>query len=230
MTAKPRLDLYRGIHKALRKAFADTLVGVGALDVEDEAALGAGLDAVEALLTLCRRHLDHENAFIHAALLRRRPTMALATAEDHDHHILQIDRLAAQVQRLRVTGPAGRPPLADRLYDELADFVQDNLAHMRVEERDNNAALWTLYSDAELADLHRDLVASIPPQEMVDVLRLMLPAFSPGERRALLADLQATLPPPVFEALVGSLAGCLAPEPWQRLLASLADPAAARAA
>lgn len=230
MTAKPRLDLYRGIHKALRKAFADVLVGVGALDVEDEAALAAGLDALDALLILCRRHLEHENAFLHAALLRRQPGLALATAEDHDHHLLQIDRLAAQVQRLRVTGPAARRPLADRLYDELADFVQDNLAHMRVEERDYNAALWTLYSDVELAGLHRDLVASIPPQEMLEVLRLMLPAFNPGERHALLADLQASLPPPVFEALVGSLTGCLAPEPWRRLLARLADPAAARAA
>lgn len=230
MPSKPRLDLYRGIHKALRRAFADTLVRVGALDVGDEAALAADLDALDALLILCRSHLEHENAFIHAALLRRQPSRALPTAEDHDHHILQIDRLAAQVQRLRVTGPAARQPLADRLYDELADFVQDNLAHMRVEERDNNAALWVLYSDVELADLHQALVASIPPHEMVEVLRLMLPAFNPGERHALLADLQATLPPPLFEALVGSLSGCLAAGPWQRLLARLADPAAARAA
>lgn len=226
MSSKPRLDLYRGIHKALRRAFADTLVRVGALDVVVESTLAADLDAVDALLRLCRSHLEHENDFIHAALLRRRPDTGLRTAGDHDHHQVQIARLAALVQRLRATGPARRQALADQLYDELADFVQDNLAHMRVEERDNNAALWALYSDVELADLHQALVASVPPHEMVEVLRLMLPAFNPSERRALMADMQAAMPAGVFEALLGSLARSLPAPDWADLLAFLADPEA----
>jgi len=58
-----------------------------------------------------------------------------------------------------------RAALAQRLYRHLALFIGENLQHMQVEETENNAALWALYSDDELAAIHDRLLASVPPKK-----------------------------------------------------------------
>lgn len=219
--ANRRADLYVGIHKALRRAMADTLTRLGALDTEDPADLLRTLAQAEHLLDMLRNHLRHENDFIHTAIEARRPAGARRTADDHLEHQGSIAALQAELRTLRAAEPSMRPTLALRLYRHFALFVAENLQHMHIEETANNAALWALYDDEELHALHDRLVASIPPAEMMDTLRWMGPALSPRELAALLADMQAKAPPAAFAAMLDLLRPLLDPGRWVQLAAAL---------
>jgi len=222
--AAPRLDLYAGIHKAMRALMADTLLAVGRLDPDDEAELKAASARVEALLDFCADHLQHENAFVHAAMEARAPGASEAVAHEHEEHRQAITSLREVVAALGTPPAAARAALAQHLYRQLALFVAHNLTHMHVEETAHNAVLWSRYTDAELGELHDRLLATIPPHAMMEQLRWMLPAMRPAERAALLSELRAKAPAPVFDAVLALAQPHLTPAEWGKLMRSLGLP------
>jgi hypothetical protein len=198
----PRMEVYTGIHKALRCGLADTLLRLGRMDVTDDGERTLVLGQLEELLSLLRGHLEHENDFLHTAIEARRPGGARQTTEDHLGHLDALCNLEDEARALRTAGPAQRDALALRLYRHFAHFVAENLLHMQVEESANQALLWQLYSDAELAEIHGRLVASIAPQEMARIARWMAQALTPQELIALFKDMQTEAPPEVVRALL----------------------------
>ncbi|HCL87468.1 MAG TPA: hypothetical protein DIC45_13470 [Comamonadaceae bacterium] len=203
--AQPRLDLYAGIHKALRAFMADTLLAVGRMDVHDDLERAQACQQLLELLALCRSHLDHENHFVHTAMQARAPGSSERVEDEHAQHQRDIARLAVGTHALLAAGSAERAALAHALYTGLAAFVGHNYAHMQVEETEHNAVLWAHYSDEELMGLHNALVASIPPQEMMLTMRWMIPSVSPAERAAILGDMRAHAPAPAFAAVLDAV-------------------------
>ena len=198
-----RYNIYLGIHKAIRHFLCDTLTRVGRADVEDADDLGATLAQLDALLTLCAGHIEHENDFLHSAIEARQPAGSSRTASEHLQHFESIAMLRTQSQALAAASAAARPALALRLYRQLALFVAENLEHMHIEETANAATLWAHYSDAELHAIHDRLLATLAPQDHLLVARWMVPAMSPAERAELFGAMKPRTPP---EALLGMLA------------------------
>jgi hemerythrin-like domain-containing protein len=218
-----RLDLYSPIHKGLRLFMSDTLSRVGALDVSDADELGTTLAQVQSLLDLCRRHVEHENQFLHTALEARRPGATVRIAAEHDEHIDAIAALEADAAALRALPGAAA---AHRFYRHLALFVAENLEHMNLEETAHNAALWADYSDAELAEVHQRLLASIDPAEMALALRWMVPALAPAERAAMFASMQQQLPPDALRGALEIVRPHLNDSAWGKLARALGIPPA----
>ncbi|WP_088278488.1 hypothetical protein [Ideonella sp. A 288] len=217
----PRLDLYAGIHKAMRLFMGDTLARVGRLDLGDAAECDATLGQLDGLLDLCRAHVAHENRFVHAAIEARRPGASARIGAEHDEHLEAIAALAADVAALRALPTAAA---AHRLYRHLALFVAENFSHMHVEETSHNAVLWAAYTDAELAEIHERLVASIEPAEMAVVLRWMAPALNPAERAELLGDMQRQLPPEALQGALDIVRTHLDDTAWAKLARALGLP------
>jgi hypothetical protein len=213
----PRLDLYAPIHKALRSFMADTLLRVGQLDVFDASEMARTLGQLDALLLQCEQHLGHENDFVHTALEARAPGSAAQVAAEHVEHLAAIAELREGACLLRAASPGQRMPLSLQLYRHLALFVAENFQHMHVEETVHNAALWEHYSDAELADLHGRLMASLPPQQHLDTARWMLPALSPVERAGLLRGMKAGAPPQALAAVLAHIRPHLDAAAWAKL-------------
>lgn len=199
--AAARLDLYTVIHKAWRAFLGDTLQRVGRLDVDDDAEREQVCRQVQALMQQMRQHLLHENEFVHAAIEARRPGGARQTRDDHAHHVDAIRNLDDEALALRQARPQQRAALALRLYRQLALFMADNLAHMQLEETENNAILWTLYDDAELEALHGQILAAIGPDEMAQTVRWLAAGLTPQELAGLFDGVRASAPPAAFEAL-----------------------------
>ncbi|HEX5697835.1 MAG TPA: hemerythrin domain-containing protein [Rhodoferax sp.] len=217
-----RVDLYTGIHKAIRSVMSDTLLALGRLDTDDAAELSAVSDRILELLDFCAGHVRHENDFIHTGIEARATGASAALAHEHEEHVQSIARLQAAVARLRRTaGGQEAASAAQALYRDLALFVGHNLVHMHQEETTHNAILWARYTDAELIDLHARLVASIAPPEMMYTLRWMVPALTPAERTALFSDMQAHAPAPAFEAALSHVRPFLNGNDWAKLARSL---------
>lgn len=217
----PRLDLYAGIHKALRALMTDTLLAVGRMDTGDDLELAATTQRVRELLDLCASHLAHENQFIHAAMEARAPGASDLIAHEHEEHGQHIASLGGLVGALLSSPLAGRAGLALELYRQLALFIADNFQHMHVEETVHNAVLWSRYTDAELADLHGALVASIPPEEMMYTLRWLVPFMNPAERQAMMGEMQAHAPAPAFAAAMDRVRPHLSDAEWAKLTRGL---------
>jgi hypothetical protein len=218
----PRVDMYSGIHKAMRAMMADTLLALGRMDVEDELELAQATERVLGLLDACASHLKHENEFVHAAIEARAPGASELIGHEHEEHLKHIARLAEGVAALRACPQiALRFGLAQALYRELSLFVAENFQHMHVEETAHNAVLWARYTDAELVEIHDALVASIPPEEMMQVARWMVPFMNPQERAGLLADIRTKAPAPAFQAILATVQPHLTQNEWAKLARAL---------
>ncbi|MEK8050790.1 hemerythrin domain-containing protein [Ideonella sp. DXS22W] len=213
--ALTRYDIYRWIHKALRARMCRVLVAVGGIDVSDGPATARALDQLDALLAVCRGHLQHENDFVHAALEAAQPGSSADAADEHVDHETHIAALAAASAALR------REPAADgalRLYHALALFVSENLVHMHMEETEHNAVLWRHCTDAQIQAVEQRLMASLPPAELADTLPWMSLGLNATERAQLLGGLQQAVPAPVFETMLDSAMAPLT-EPQRTALA-----------
>ena len=219
-----RVDMYVGIHKALRHFMTDTLHRVGRMDANDSDDLRRTLGQFEELMEFCVQHVHHENDFVHAAIEARQPRGAARTADDHVEHIAHIAALRVEARALAQAEPAARPALALRLYRHLALFVADNFQHMNIEETQNNAALWAHYRDDELMALHHRIVSSLPPQENLLVMRWMIPAITPAERAQTLGGMRAGAPAEAFAAVLDAVRPHLDDKAWDRLSRALGVP------
>ena len=220
----PRMDLYTPIHKALRAFMTDTLSRIGRMDVFDADDQQAALGQLDALLALCESHVAHENEFVHTAIEARQPAGSARIAAEHVEHIASLSALRDEARALAAAPGAERMALALRLYRHLALFVAENFEHMHFEETVHNAALWTHYTDAELADIHGRLLASIPPAENLLVARWMLPAMNPTERAGLLAAVAPTMPPEAFLGVLDHVRPHLDNRAWTKLTRALRIP------
>lgn len=120
------------------------------------------------------------------------------TAQAHLENLDSIATLYGEIAALRLATLSARATLSQRLYRHLSLFVAENLEHMHLEETANNAALWSLYSEAELLELHSRLLAAVEPQVMMDALRWMASALNPQELAGMVADMQHQAPPDAF--------------------------------
>jgi hypothetical protein len=220
--ATPRVDMYTGIHKALRALMADTLLAVGRMDCDDELEFAQVTQRVLELLDFCRGHLMHENDFVHKAMEERAPGTSASLAAEHEEHVRHIDELALQVAQLRACPAGKRDATALQLYRDLAHFLALNCEHMAVEESGHNAVLWAHYTDEELVAIHAALVQSIPPQEMMFALRWMVPFMNPAERAAMLQDMRWHAPAPAFQAAIDTVRPHLTDREWDKLARALA--------
>lgn len=222
----PRVDMYGGIHKALRAMMADTLLAVGRMDAQDDLELAQVTERVLALLDACASHLKHENEFVHAAIEARAPGASERIAHEHDEHEKAIAELAGSVAALRGCAPDQRAISALELYRALSLFIAENYQHMHVEETAHNAVLWARYTDAELMEIHDRLVASIPPDQMLAVARWMIPFMNPAERAGVLGGMKQQAPAPAFQAVLDTVRPHLTEREWAKLARALGLPAA----
>jgi hypothetical protein len=227
VTTQPgRVDLYAGIHKALRLMMARTLSTVGSTDPGDAGEVAATLRLVGRLLDLCELHVKDENEFVHPALERAQPGSAARIADEHVHHAEAIADLRDLAGLAADSQGTPRAAALGRLYRALALFVADNLQHMHVEETAHNALLWAHYRDDELQAIENDIVASIAPQVMALALHWFIPALNAPERAGMLSGMRAGMPPEAFLGVLEIARATLAPLDHAKLCRALELPPA----
>jgi hypothetical protein len=222
MTHASRIDLYAGIHKALRALMADLVTSLGRMDPDDDADVNATLGRFLDGLALCEKHMRLEDEFLHPAIEARRPGATDGAAREHAGHVHEFEALRRAVASFLEAGAPARRAAAHPLYLHAARWMADNILHMEHEETAHNAALHEAFSDAELLQIHARILASVPPEAMAKYLRWILPATSHGERLAQLQGMRAGAPREAYEGALAIAREKLTPRDWQKLDAALA--------
>lgn len=220
----PRFDFYGPIHKTLRMLMSRTLVRIGSIDAHDDADREDVLAEVDALLDLCRIHVEHENHHVHPMVEAAQANASAKIAGEHEDHLVEIDGLATAVAMLRAAPEAERDRLANALYHRFVAFVAHNFEHMAYEERVHQPLLWARYTDAELLAAERAIIADTPPAQGALVASSMLAAVNGTERIGLLAGMRAGMPPELFEVMVDDARRRLPPRAWANTARALGLP------
>lgn len=197
-----RFDLYALVHKGLRAFMCHTLIEFGRIDPHDAPQLKSALDGLDQLLGYIESHLDKEEHFVHRAAQARCPGALTDSEEDHRHHHQAMEVLRSESLAVACASGPTRGAALERLYGALTRFVARDLDHLADEESHNNTLLWSLFSDAELADIHHSMVQATSQADMAIGARWILPSVRPEERDVLLAGVQATVPAPMFIGLL----------------------------
>lgn len=202
MKTEQRYDMYAFIHKGIRSAMCHCLHTLGSLDAQDDDEVNSAFEELSTLFNVCRAHLQHENNFVHTAMEKRKPGSSRAIAQQHNEHETAIATLTQEAERILRLPSLRRCESLKQFYRRFALFVAENFEHMAEEETDNNAVLWSCYSDEELIAIEHALVTSIKPDMMPITLAYMVPAINPHERTQLLGGMQQGMPPEAFAGIL----------------------------
>lgn len=204
-------DLYRDIHKAIRSELFAVITEAASLDPAAGMARAALASHVRDVVQLLEDHADHEDGAIQPVLETELPDLAAKIATDHEAlgaHTDLLLELAAEAALLDAPDPAHR---VHHLHLEVASFTSAYLRHQDVEERVVMPALEAVVGPERGMEIHQQILAAIPPQEMAKSVALMLPAMNVDGRTEMLGGMQANAPAEVFEGMWGLAASVLDP-------------------
>jgi len=204
------VDLYRDIHKGIRSELFNVTWTAGRIDTAQRNAradLAAHVGRVRELLVA---HAHHEDAVVQPAIELHVPDLAERITTDHAVIDARLD-LLVELADTPVDATTTARFQIHRLYVELASFTSTYLAHQDVEERLVMPALEAAIGVDATAELHRRIIADIPPEELATGLAIMLPAMNIDDRAEMLGGMQAGAPAEVFAGVWG-LAGTVLAE------------------
>jgi Hemerythrin HHE cation binding domain len=215
-----RHDMYRNVHKGLRRELCSLLADAGAADstAAEQAQIAARWQATSSMLA---SHHQHEDHFIGPHIARLAPSLFAEMERDHESLDAEAKALDLYAVELTLCLPTALAECSLRFYRLLAGFIGRYLHHMANEEGPYLRALQAAYTDAELAGIEGALVASIAPEKMATFCLAMLPAMNLSERVEMLADMRAHAPEPAFVGMCELAKSALDSASWAKLSARL---------
>ena len=212
-----RVNLYLGIHNALRAVLFDAAAWMARTDFTDEAEAARASSALRRVLRFVADHGEHEERWIHAHLRERAPETVLAIEGEHVRMDAAMNLLSEMCEELAEANSDGRALLGEQLHGEINCFVGDYLLHMHREETEGNAALWAHFSDAELLALQGELLSQIPPMRFAEWVQIMLPSMNAHDRATFVEELRTGAPSPIFRGFTRLAEQVLSDDQWSAL-------------
>jgi len=214
-------DLFREVHKGLRRAIFAAIEQAGRTDYTDDDQRRRVLARVTRVIGLLGRHHHHEDIHLVPLLDAHAPVLAAMLRDGHNELAATIGDLQTQVVALadlRGSDAIGRGLL---LYRNLAAFSAVYLAHMAFVEGPVMGALRDAMNIGDLYSVEFAIRTSLSPDEMCDVLMDMAPAMNIDERATLLATVRVTATPEFFERMLSAFAAALTAVDYQAVTARI---------
>jgi len=194
-TTPETLDLYREVHKGLRKALFSLCEHAGSLDPADDEARKSFVVRFAEVEKMLTQHHEHEDtAFMGDLIAAKAPDLIAEVEAGHEAIVDAVDTLRRAVISI---GDGGGD--ADELYDLVAAFVVDYLSHMAFEEHQVMPALAAASTFDELLAVQIGVRTTALPTDVAMFMRWALPAMNPDERTAMLGGMKANAPAEVFD-------------------------------
>jgi iron-sulfur cluster repair protein YtfE (RIC family) len=192
--AVPSVNLYREVHKGLRRALGELVDATGSLDVTDQDAVAAMRALFADLDMMLTTHHSHEEIGRLGELISDHvdADTARSIQDAHDWSDAALADLRIRVASMQ----SGQD--AATLYDAVVEFVAGYLAHMNDEEQVVMPSLVAGADPDELGQIVMQIRMSVPPPDMCTFLRYMLPAMNPDERTSTLGGMKMGAPPEIF--------------------------------
>lgn len=211
-----RLDLYKEVHKGVRKALFDLAALAGSTEFNNAESLQRLKDQFNLTYNLLETHAHSEDTYVEPLLRQCDALVAEEISETHDRLEADVSGLLSLLNDFEYDQSdvieQGR-----LLYLKFTRFIGAYLQHIADEEQKFMPLLWEQFDDPELMQVSITIRANIPPPVMKNFLSFMIPAMNHDERATMLTGMKHAAPPEVFNG-VCQLSQSLLPETdWMRL-------------
>jgi hypothetical protein len=188
---QPSPDIFRNVHKGIRKALFDACLALGR--AEDDAELDRAARALLGdALRFVAHHGENEDLLLLPLLEARAPAVAQAMSLAHR----ELETALHALEEARSSAPA------HGLYLASCAFAARYLEHMREEEQAHEPLIRAALAPDELAGFGQRSVARTAPLDQRLMLGFMLPAMRPADASSFLARLPPELAGELRRALV----------------------------
>ena len=211
-----RLDIYKDVHKGVRKALFDLAALAGSTEFHSAESLQKLKDEFSRTYNLLETHAHSEDTYVESMV---QACDASTASELSTTHV----RLEANIRSLQQMLANINPNQADavsqgrELYLGLTRFIGEYLQHIADEEQRVMPLLWAKYDDQQLMDVSITIRANIPPPVMGNFLSCMIPAMNHGERVEMLSGMKQAAPAEVFMGVCKLSESVLSSGDWQKL-------------
>jgi hypothetical protein len=171
---------------------------------------------------LLHAHSGHEERAIFSSLKPLDPEVVelqMVAHREITRRIFGVTKTCDEL--LRLSDPARRIEVGDRLYAEANDRFAAYLAHLNHEEAAMVPILWEHFTDEQLRAMRATFYASIPLPRFEEWMRWTLPALNVNELLVHFSGMKGDSPPSRFEDAVRLAEVTLAPERWTIIKARL---------
>ena len=212
-----RPDVYRSIHKALRKAMFEFSLSAGSVNYESDVAVHQLKKQFDELMQLLETHGEKEDTYSLPLLERKMPGASAENEEEHIRIHAEIEALKRKMLRFASVPAKERLAASWEFYYAINEFISGYLMHMQMEEIYVTHLFYELCTDEEIEQTTSAIVRSIPPSEMRLVARYMIPALYPADRYNMLRHIKETAPAVAFEGMMQLCKNILAREEYREL-------------
>lgn len=222
-----RENLFRPVHKGIRAMIYDSAQRLQALDFTNVAESNEfatrlkrdlGASASNCLLCLLRAHSIHEEKEIFTEVHRFDPEIVKLMMAEHAEVAKRVRVLDTTCNDLmKVTDPARRIEVGDRLDLEANDLFAFYLSHLNNEEATVVPIMWERFTDAQLRTLRAKFYDNIPLPRFEEWMRWTLPALNLNELEVIFSGLKQDPGAARFKDWVRMAKQTLDPERWRAL-------------
>lgn len=196
-----RMDVFKSVHKGLRKALFNLALQAGITDPDRPDEVSALSAQAKEVFHFLEHHARNEDRFLVPMMEARSLAPASRMRTDHAHLDAEVESLRRGLDGLG--GLAGSPSRLHGFYLALNRFIARYLAHLNEEESEILPLLHAAFTDAELGEFSRQSVAATAPPDQAMMLGHMFPAMQAPELSAFFDNLRSKAPKEAVEYLEG---------------------------
>lgn len=228
VTIKPyfmqRYNIFRQVHKGLRAMLYETAIAVQQTDFTNEQETEQLMRVISDVIFLFEKHAHSEDTFILPAISNYEPSVVDTFEQEHDKDHALGERLKVYLQILdSVSSAEERINAGSGLTLSFVEFVIFNLDHMAKEESLLNNILWRHYSDEEILNFERSIIANVEPASMAIFSKWMMRGMNNNEIVTWLRKAEQAAPEPVFQALFKTAEQELSEKRFRQVLEGLSE-------
>lgn len=219
-----RFNGFNLIHKALRAMLYDTALTLQQTYFADEKEAETALGKVEDVLFMFENHAHHEDNFIFPIVQEQEPSLVDEFEKEHVTDLKLSNNLKNLLNIYRnVNFTEEKIAAGSALTRSFIEFMVFNLDHMGKEELLLNPVMWKYYSDEQLMEFNRKLVANIPPDQMAMGSKWMMRGINYADAVSWLGGIKAGAPSFVYDSLIQLAQNEMHPALFGRVMDALQD-------
>ena len=219
-----RYNSFNLIHKALRSMLYDTALTLQQTYFADIDETENVLEKIEAVLFVFEQHAHHEDAFILPAVYPYEPALVDEFEKEHATDISLANKLKNLLNIYRYSNfTEERINAGSAICKSFTDFMIFNLEHMGKEEIMINQALWKHYTDEQILEINKKLVATIPADEVAATSKWMLRSINEAEAIAWFKNIKKDAPAFVLQSLLDMAENELQAERFRKIQEGVMD-------
>jgi hypothetical protein len=221
---KQRYNVFNQIHKGLRAMLYDTALSLQLTDFSNTDHAAASIEKLNLVLDVFYAHASHEDKFILPLIQVHSPALVIEFDGEHEKDEFMTHRIHQFTAAYTHAGSAdARLDAGDAIARAFNEFIAFNLYHMNKEEEKINPVLWKNYSDDQIRNIHKSIIANIPNDEMAITSKWMLLGINDTEIIIWLKNVKNNAPDFIFQSLLVLAEQVLPAARWERVQAGITE-------